>query len=785
MSLGNLIGVNVINPGEGYAVLPNIVIDPAFTVLVDSTQVNTVTNTIGITEPTLQTGDLVIYTVEPNSTPILGLISGQHYYVNLLEITPSPVFALYASYYAAINNHDRMILSSQGTGTQQFSVSAFASCVTSSTPTRENNIALRFDRTSYTSQVIDWVPSGFYGSFYAGAIDNSVQVASSSITLESTRPPISQLLVSADGVSFEVLNTTNQQTLTWSSRTRDTVQTYGPITSYPNAIRINPSTGGADVAGEIGSTIGFYIGMPIKFVGSTIGTTLTNGVTYYVESLIQLPNPTTSVLEDTGFTISETVDNGNPGPVLVQNTATIVSAGLILYVGQLTNLAVLTINYDGIRTATNTVSGTNTITVQLTPTGLAGTTGFYLGATIFFTGNVFGGIVENESYYVITIIDNHTFTMSTDSDPTTFSVTATSSSNNSITCESATGLVVNDPIIFTGTTFGGIVAGTTYYVREIFSGNTSFSIAATFNGSAVILTDAAGSCTLTNQTNALVLTTASGSMTLNVGLPVSPGQIEGQEFTFYETSIPYSNVSGTVSNLLSRTINTTLATVNRICILEDLTNIYNNLEFNIASDVGGLTVAGEPYTVNGSGTTTVNVSSTSSSGNWLTLPLATNPNLTDVLYVGMPIVFTNTSLGGISIGLTYYVYSINASPPGSTGQFTISEYNALDQVFVLTTSNGTMVGTGDNYLTISGGYSLINSVQTATITNASPAVVTVTDGGAFPNGTAITFGSFGTLPVPLNSLTTYYVINLIGNTFNVSYSLNGAAIATITAGSGT
>jgi len=789
MSLGNLIGVNVINPGEGYAVLPNIVIDPAFTVSVDSTQVNTVTNTIGITNPILQTGDLVIYTVELNGTPILGLIPGQHYYVNLLEITPSPVFALYASYQTAINDHDRIILSSQGIGSQYFNVSAVASCVTSSNPTRENSIALKFDRTSYTSQVIDWVPSGFYGSFYAGTLNNSTQVSSSAITLESSSPPISQILASAHGVSFEILNSTNQQTLTWSSRTRDTVQTYGSSYStiaYRNAIRINPSTGGADVAGEIGSTIGFYIGMPIKFIGSTIGTTLTNGVTYYVKSLIQLPNLTTSALEDTGFTISATVDNnGNPGAVLAQNTATIVTAGLILYVGELTNLAVLTINYDGIRTATNTVSGINNITVQLTPAGLAGTTGFYLGTPIFFTGDVFGGIVENEIYYVITIIDNQTFTMSTDSDPTTFIVTATAASNNSITCVSATGLAVNDPIIFTGTTFGGIVAGTTYYVREIFSGNTSFSIAATFNGPAVVLTNASGSCTLTDQTNAVVLTTASGSMTLNVGLPISPGQIEGQEFEFYETSIPYSNVSGTVSNLLSRTINTTLATVNRICILEDLTNIYNNLEFNIASDVGGLTVAGEPYTVNGSGTTTVNVSSTSSSGNWLTLPLATNANLTDVLYVGMPIVFTGTSLGGISIGLTYYVYSINASPPASTGQFTISEYISLDQVFVLTTSNGTMVGTGDNYLTISGGYSLINSVQTATITNASPAVVTVTDGGAFPNGTAITFGTYGTLPVPLNSVTTYYVIGLSGDTFNVSYSLSGAAIATITAGSGT
>jgi cystathionine beta-lyase/cystathionine gamma-synthase len=96
---------------------------------------------------------------------------------------------------------------------------AFASCVTSSTPTRENNIALRFDRTSYTSQVIDWVPSGFYGSFYAGTIDNSTKVSSSSITLKSTRTQISFILACAHGVIFQVFNTTNQLTLICYSRT--------------------------------------------------------------------------------------------------------------------------------------------------------------------------------------------------------------------------------------------------------------------------------------------------------------------------------------------------------------------------------------------------------------------------------------------------------------------------------------------------------------------------------------------------------------------------------------
>ena len=788
MSLGIVIGVTVLNPGEGYAVLPKIIIDPAFTVSVDSTQVNTLTNTIGLTSPILQTGDLVVYTVSADGTEIIGLVEGQRYYVNLLEITPSPIFALYATYLDAMRDHNRIVLGSQGSGSQYFSVGAIGSCVTSSMPIRENNIALRFDRTTYNSQVIPWTPGNFYGSFYAGTINNSAEISSSSITLQNTSPPIDSILAGAHGVSFEILDTENQQTLTWSSRTRSTVQTYGPATFYPNAIRINPSLGGASVDSYIGSTIGFYVGMPIKFVGSTIGTPLVDGVTYYIKSLVKLPNPDTSALEDTGFTISETVDsNGNPGSVMVQNTATIVTAGLTLYVGQLTNLAVLTINYDGIRTVTATTGGTNRVTVQLSLTGQDGTSGFYLGTPIFFTGNVFGGIVENEIYYVTTIIDNQTFTMSLNSNPVTFDVTATTSSNNSITCDSTSGLYVNDPIIFTGATFGNIVAGTTYYVREIFSGNTSFSISTSVNGDAVILSTDTGSCTLTSQADSLVLSTESGTMTLNVGLPVSPGQINGQEFTLYQTSNQFSNVSGTVSNLLTREIQSTLANVGRICLSstgDGLVNIYDNLEFNIESDIGNLTVAGGPYTVTGTGTTEIVVSSTTSTGNWLILPIDENPNTTDVLYVGMPLRFSGTSLGGISLGEVYYVYAID-TPGVSSGRFKISSDVNLGSLFTVTNSNGVMNGSGDPYIEIAD--TLTDSVQSASITTASPAVITVGNGDSYVDGTAIRFDSTGSLPVPLSSAVTYYVKNSTGGvngTFNIAYSPTGVNINTTIAGSG-
>jgi len=852
MSLGTVIGVEVINPGSGYAVLPNIVIDPAYILSIDSSQVNVLDNTINInTAYDLQTGDVIVYSVGSNSTTIEGLIEGQQYYVNLLEITPSPVFALYTMYQEAIQDHNRVVFGNSGTGTQNFSIGAIGYCILNSMPIRENVITLRFDRTTYTSQVIDWAPGGLYGSFYAGDLHNSNQISSSSIKLYEEYPSIDSILASAAGATFEILDAENQQTLTWSSRTRNTVQTYGSSYStvaYQNAIRINPSSGGAAVAGDIGSTIGFYIGMPVKFVGSTIGTSLVDSTTYYVKSLVQLPNAnstsssnldigynyvitvlgdtdwnsvadtvgvtyavgdvviskfvasgtgTAALLEDTGFTISDTVGiDGVPGAVFVQNTATIVTAGLILYVGQLVNQAILTINYTGLRNAVATTRTTNNVTVLLTPTGQNGTIGFYTTMPLFFVTNsagnneTFGNIVENKIYYVLTVIDLETFTMSATNElPVMFEVTATSSSNNSITCETTQGLTINEPIIFTGTTFGNIVAGATYYVREKFTNGTSFSVSTSVNGEAVTLTTATGSCMLNSQDLAVQLTDGSGSMTLNVNLPVSPGQITGQQFTLYQTSQQYSGLSGTISNLLTRSISATLATVNRICISTfsgGLTNIYNGLKFNVGNDIGGLTTTGGPYTVTGTGTTALTVTDTTSSTNWLTAPLSLNPNLTDVLYVGMPIYFTGTSIGGVSLNLVYYVFSIDSSPPADTGRFTISEDQLFGSVYNVTTDSGLMTLSGEGYITV--GTSLLNSTQAATITDSSTptaATITVANGSAFPNGTAVVLSSTGTLPAPFNVYTTYYVANKSGNTFNLVYVVGGTTIKTTTTGSGT
>jgi hypothetical protein len=71
-------------------------------------------------------------------------------------------------------------------------------------------------------------------------------------------------------------------------------------------------------------------------------------------------------------------------------------------------------------------------------------------------------------------------------------VTATTITSNVLTNASTAGFYVNMPIKFTGTVFGNIVAGTTYYVRTIVA-NTSFTISETINGADFALATATGS----------------------------------------------------------------------------------------------------------------------------------------------------------------------------------------------------------------------------------------------------------------------------------------------------
>lgn len=799
MNLDSVLQINVINPGQGYAVLPEIIIDPSYSVSFSDTNINSALHTINVYAPNLRTGDIVQYKASITGGTVNKLQDGQWYYVGVLEGSPVTVIALYTNYGDALQDHDRIEITTNGTSTgMTLNAGAKASAVTSASPVRENNITLRFDRTTYNSQVTDWETGAYYGSFFAGNYHNSERVSSSSILLDNELPNIDTILASAQGVAFEISNVTNDRQLTWSSFVRrvertsaidntirltpttksfvgtgsiiDTTLNITEITegtvvigSYiygPNIIpdtqivsQLSGTTGGAglyqvsisqtsasaSVSGYeshvSGSTLGFYQGMPVKFEGFTVGG-LVDGVEYYVDQIVNSLDFTISAT-DGGATITLTSDE------LGLQT-------LLCYSGEVVDTAVLTVNYPGILDVVATESGTNILTVPISEIGTGGTAGFYTNLPLFFTGNVFGGIVENEPYYITTVIDNEHFTMSTTPNPLTVEITETIASTDTIVMSSTDGFNVNDEVIFTGTAFGNIVAGDVYYVRQVISG-TELTLSTAVNGPLFALANGTPSgdnkMFVVSQKNTVALTTATGNMTMNVSLPVSPGQVNGQQFTLYNTSAQYPNIdNGEIGNLIARNVTATLGDgtlsgLNRIALTTasgGTDNFYVNMPITASTTVGGLT-AGTTYyvyeytgqsipdplnpseTIARSGLQVTVLNTTSSAGEGvLTCSTIDFPAPTDTLYVDMPIVFSGTGLGGIVIGQQYYVAEIVNGT-----QFKITDI-LFGAAIDLETDNGIMQGDGDPYIVVTS----TPSGTVVPLTNTTPSGVTVNQ---YPN----------------------------------------------------
>jgi hypothetical protein len=704
MNIDSVLQITVQNPGQGYAVTPEIRIEPAETVYFNNTDIDTITHVIGVSAPNFTTGDFVQYF--DGAGPGTGkLFNGQWYCIHVIETSPLTVIALYNNYRDAISDNNRILIFDAGISTgMTLNLGARAFGITTSSPTRENNLTIKYDRTTYTSQVQDWKAAAFYGSYFAGNYNNSDAVASSIYSLQNVNPDIGTILASAQGIPFEVAAVSNTTQLSWSSFTRLVYYTNGS----DNSIILNVQDGNNNPfypePNAAGGTLGFYVGMPIRFVGNTNTTNIVVNTVYYVAE----------ILNEIAFTISETPG----GPVFSVGSSALPIIGMQCEVGEVVDTTIVTINYPGILQATATQSVTNAVTIPLTDIGTGGTIGFYPDLPIFFTGTMMGGIVENQTYYVTSVIDDQNFTMSLTENALNTTVTVTASGTDSMTVGSTAGFVLNNPVIITQMTvagsavtdFGNITSGKTYYVRQIIN-STELTISETINGPAVALADQTGTATMTSQVNTVKLSTGTGSMTANVLLPVSPAQVNGQHFTFYNTSSQYVNISnGVPKNLIVRNVDATIAGLDRVAITADtggIAQFYENLPIRFGSPIGGLSTD-TTYYVLSTGTVSVNVIFSSSTLNQLTC------DTTASLYVGMPLVFSGVGLGGIVIGYTYFVYSINDAT-----HFSVSADGAT--VFILENAGGTMTGTGSPFITVSttpGGpvFGLSSSVSKSTLT---------------------------------------------------------------------
>ena len=124
----------------------------------------------------------------------------------------------------------------------------------------------------------------------------------------------------------------------------------------------------------------------------------------------------------------------------------------------------------------NTDSGNSNIVAGTTyfVSNVANSTAFNISASLggsqFDVGNSTVDFAANPVGYLY--ICTNTF----DSILETKTVSNTNATGNIITLNNTSNIVVNAPIVFTGTTFGGLVANTTYYITYISTPNIAVSM---------------------------------------------------------------------------------------------------------------------------------------------------------------------------------------------------------------------------------------------------------------------------------------------------------------------
>ena len=312
--------------------------------------------------------------------------------------------------------------------------------------------------------------------------------------------------------------------------------------------------------------------------------------------------------------------------------------------------------------------------------------------SLTFTGTTFGGIIAGVTYYITSIINSTTFTISTTvggpnltltnatgsmtatangttvagissisnliTAPLTIAfATATTASTNLITIGSTSNLVVGQTIIFQGTSFGGIdtTSGTVYFVNSVYSA-TQFTICDQY-GSVISLTTSTGSMNVTcGGTPAVRVTTAVNHAFLQNQLVVidgTSGSIQLNGNTYYARII-----NNTTFDLYTQPYNTSISATNYpVTTISSYTG-------------GGFTWRQGTFYLS-----TTTASATVSSSNSITVGSTSN------LILNTPVYFTqvgnlpgSTILGGLVQSQEYYInsiingynFTVSASRGGST-----------------------------------------------------------------------------------------------------------------------
>lgn len=156
----------------------------------------------------------------------------------------------------------------------------------------------------------------------------------------------------------------------------------------------------------------------------------------------------------------------------------------------------LPIVFSGVSMEANITIGT-TYYVRYVPSSTTFTVSTSIGgANVNLAGNAAptSPMYANPVSYTYVCVNNY------NASTYTKTVTATTVTTNRITISNTTSLQLNSPIIFTGTMFGGLIAGVVYYIKSIPTGTAITVSRSRTNGIAdteVVLSTASGSCSVT------------------------------------------------------------------------------------------------------------------------------------------------------------------------------------------------------------------------------------------------------------------------------------------------
>jgi hypothetical protein len=303
-------------------------------------------------------------------------------------------------------------------------------------------------------------------------------VSSTTFTIStSTATALAQSPITIPTTTFGYMNAVCS-TIGMLSNMTSVIAAQAPLTFYGATITVNAVNGSNFYT--TGNTGFLAANQPVLFTGYTFISGINAGTTYYIKTIIDSNTFTLSATSG-GTVLSFGTGTNTLTMQIINPTGTALTPYAGYYVQSVPSPATFTISSSagGSQTALTAATGAVIVNSNIVTLATGSNTSYFLpNQPVVFTATAgstssFGGTnvmatagVQFGLPYVIT---------------------ATTASGNTITTSSTVGLVIGQPVVFSGITTGNIVAFQTYYIQSI-PGGTTFCIALTVGGASVTMT---------------------------------------------------------------------------------------------------------------------------------------------------------------------------------------------------------------------------------------------------------------------------------------------------------